>query len=158
VVRTHLPEAIAGPDVIDPVGERASNLSVREVVDVDALGGALRLTLPAAVGLVAHHELLFLRVDGDDRLTCAKARRRLRVDVTELCVTVGVLGTFDGDGRRLEAVAHLVEQLVDGPRRDLVTLVGQGLGQLASGRKRPAQRRHGIAPGVGADQLVEARE
>jgi len=64
VVDAHAHESVAGRDVVDPVRDRLADGVIREVVDVDQLGLALRLPLPPAVFEVPD-QLLLLRVDGD---------------------------------------------------------------------------------------------
>ena len=69
-----------------------------------------RLPLPAPVGVVAD-QLLLLRVHADHRLARREMRRGQAVDVAELGVTVGVLRALVLLGRRLQRVAHLMQQL-----------------------------------------------
>ena len=93
--------------------EPTSDRGVREIVDIDELGFVLRLPLDSGV-LEVSDELLLLRVDGDERRTVFEGDLRLRVDVLELRIAVGMLLAFDGLFRRLKAVAQLLEQLADG--------------------------------------------
>ncbi len=107
----------------------------------DAPRRALRLPLRPAV-LVVADELLLLAVDGDHRLVRRQALRSAVVDVAELGVAVGMLGTVGDLGVGLQAVAEVVEQLPDKVRPHLVAEAGQLRRQRARRLGGPAQRRH----------------
>ncbi len=83
---------------------------------------------------------------------------RLVVDETELGVAIGVPGPFDRLGRRLERVAHLMQELADRPRRHLVTHVAERSCQLARRLQRPTQRRHRVPSCIRLHQVVEVGE
>src|SRR5512138_1063249 len=88
VVDAHADEAIVRADVVHAVRNRLADRLVWEVVDVDQLGLPLGLSLAATVLEVAH-ELLLLGVDGDHWDTAFEATLGGRVDVLELCVSIG---------------------------------------------------------------------
>ena len=85
---------------------------VDEVVDAHRgsvhLGGAI----PARRWRIAD-QLLLLRVDADHRLSVLDEARDRLVEIAELGVTVGMGRPLLGLGRRLEGVAHLVQQTPD---------------------------------------------
>ena len=54
----------------------------------------------------------------------------LRVDVSKLCITIDVLGTFSRLAVRLQAIAHVAQKLADDRRGDLVALGGQRVYQI----------------------------
>lgn len=78
--------------------------------------------------------------------------------MTELGVTVGVLSALVLLGRRLQAVAHLVQQLGHRHMGDLIALCPQLPGQGSGGLGSPAQSAHRIATALGVHQLVEGQE
>src|SRR5882672_4913051 len=110
VVDADADEAVVGGEVVDAVRDCLADRIGRKVVDVHQVGLALGLPLASAVLEVAD-QLLLLGVDGDDRDAPLDAVLRLRVDVLELRVAVGMLGTFDGLVWRLQAVAVVAQQL-----------------------------------------------
>jgi hypothetical protein len=122
-----------------------------------AFGLGHRLPLPPTVGIPAH-QLLLLGVHTDNRLGSGQVLAGLLVEVAELGVPVGMLGPLLGLEGALQRVALLLEQPPDGVVADLEPLPAKGIGKLAGGLARPAQRRGGITAGVGVDQLVQRAE
>src|SRR4029434_1853953 len=82
----------------------------------------------------------------------------LLVDIAKLPIPVRILSALLGLEGALQRVALLLEQPPDGVVADLEPLPAKGIGKLAGGLARPAQRRGGIAAGVGVDQLVQRAE
>ena len=79
----------------------------------------------------------------------------LLVEVAELGITVGVLGTLQGLDRALQPVALLAQQPPHGVVADRMPLGGERLGQFPGGLAGPAQRALRVAAGVGVDQPVQ---
>ena len=77
-------------------------------MDVDRLGLALWLPFPSAV-LEGTDQLLLLGVDRDHGLAGLQKRFDLVVEVVELGIPVRMLVPFERLGRRLQAVASLIE-------------------------------------------------
>ena len=77
-------------------------------MDVDLLGLPLRLPFPPAV-LEGPDQFLLLGVDGDHGLARCQKRFDLVVEVVELRIPVRMLVPFQRLGRRLQAVASLIE-------------------------------------------------
>ena len=61
-------------------------------------------------------------------------------------------------GVGLGAVAEVMERLADDAMADAEAASGQGLGRSAGALAGPPQRRHGIAPRLGGDQLLQGGE
>ena len=83
-------EAGIGGHIVDPIGHDLTELPVLEVVHVHAPWIAFRTIISSAILEIAN-QLLFLGVDGDDRLLLGLRRNDFRVDVFELGVAVGML-------------------------------------------------------------------
>ncbi|GAA2978384.1 hypothetical protein Sfulv_60320 [Streptomyces fulvorobeus] len=111
---------------------------------------SLRPPLTAPV-LVEADQFLLLGVHADHRVASAHVFLGPVVDVVELGIPVGMLGTFEGLGVGLEAESLLPQKVSDGIRRDTVALPGELVGESAGGLRRPAQRRHRIPAHVGLD-------
>ena len=153
------PAGVVG-DVVDAVGDGLGELSQRpvgEVVHADPLGLPGGLRLGAAVG-VGPDQFLLLGVHADHRLPGGAELAGQRVEVGELGVAVGVLGALVLLGRRLQRVAHLVQQPAHQLRGRLEALPGELACELARRLQRPAQRRHRAAPRDRMHQLVERLE
>jgi hypothetical protein len=101
---------------------------------------------------------LFLRVDADDRLALGQERGCRRVDVAELGVSVHVLAAFLLLRGALQAIAQPGEQLAYHRRRDGESLFIQGICKLVGGLGGPLQGRHGIAPRLWGDEVVELEQ
>lgn len=82
---------------------------------------------------------------------------RLLVKVVELGVPVRVLSTFDGLGVGLQAEAFLPQQASDRVGGDPVPLARELRRQIPGRLRRPAQRRHRIAPLTGLDQRKQCQ-
>src|SRR5918995_666687 len=117
-------------------------------------GLARRLPLGATVGELAN-QLLLLGVHADHRLPRRQIDLGLLVQVAELGVPVGMLGTLQGLDRSLQPVALLLEQPPDGVVADWMPGRGQCLGQLPGGLAGPPQRAVGVAAGVGVHQPIQ---
>ncbi len=78
-----------------------AQLSVDEVVDLDLLGFTGGAPFSAAV-LVLADKFLFLRVDGDHRITGVQVIGGLVVEVGELGIAVRMIGAFKGFRVRLQ--------------------------------------------------------
>ena len=76
----------------------------------------------------------------------------LFVEVAELRVPVRALLALDGLGVALQAEALLAQQVTDGAGAYPVALAGELGGKRAGRLRRPAQRRHRIAPLIRLDQ------
>jgi hypothetical protein len=91
------------------------------------------------------------------RLTGALKVPRLRVDVFELIVPVGVFRALASLARTLQAVVHVVQQLADLLRTDLMTHCAKLVGELPDALARPAQRRLRVPARHGLDERVQVR-
>ncbi|MEN9507350.1 MAG: hypothetical protein RI958_3276 [Actinomycetota bacterium] len=147
-------------DVVDPVRERLGVLTecaVRVVVHVDPFRILGRPPVLAPIGVPAD-QFLLLGVHTDHRLTRGEPVGHNTVEVLELGVAVRMRTAFDPLGRRLQRVAHLVQQPANQLRRNLEPFRRQLSGQLIGRRQRPPQRRLGMPTGLGPHQLVESFE
>jgi hypothetical protein len=105
----------------------------------------------------AGRSALSFGVHADHRLTGSLVVFDLLVEVAELGIAVGMLGTFEGLGIGLQAETLLDEQLAHRRRRDAVTLPGQLFSQVPQRLSRPPQRRHRIPAFVRLDQRQQRR-
>ena len=121
---------------------------------VDPLRVAGGLPFRALVGVVPD-ELLFLGVHADRGLSGVEELLHQAVEIGELGVAVGMGGAFVLLGRRLQRVAHLVQQPPHQLRGRLEALRGQLACELIGRLQRPAQRRHRAAARARMHQLVE---
>ena len=85
--------ADVGVQVIDPIRDGLAQCGVDEIVDADLGRLALGVPLPPSVFEVAD-QLLFLRVDRDDRLAPLLKVAHTGGDVLKLGVAIRVLGAF----------------------------------------------------------------
>jgi hypothetical protein len=123
-------------------------------MEVDLFRFARGPPLPAAVGEPAD-QFLLLGVHAHHRLPRGQMRPSLLVQVAELGVSVGMLGTLQRLDRALQPVALLLEQPPDGVVADRMPGRGQCLGQLPGRLARPAQRALRVAAGIGLHQPVQ---
>ena len=112
MVDAEIDPAGVGGDVVDAVGRHLAEFGDHEVVHPHRLGLALGTQLTAAILEVAD-QLLLLGVDRDGRLAGSLERLDLRVDVLELCVAVGMGGTFACLAVGLQAEAQTPQQPAD---------------------------------------------
>ena len=154
MVLAHRDPAGVAPHVVDAVRDRLAQVLVREIVDVDPLGLALRLPFPPPV-LEGADQLLLLGVHRDHRLAGRQERFDLLVEVAELGIPVGMLAPFQRLGRGLQAVAGVLEQRGHRPIPDPVAPLLQGARQLPGALAGPPQRRHRIAARVRVDQRLQ---
>ena len=80
---------------------------------------------------------------------------RRRIEIFKLGVAVGVRRAFEALPWRLQTVAQLVEEPAHRRRADPPPLLRQRRGQLRATLARPAQGRHGVAPGQRIDQRLQ---
>src|SRR5580658_1867052 len=144
VVDADVDPSFVASDVVDAVRNRLAESLVDEVVHAHRLRLARRAPLLATVGEISD-EFLLLGVHGDHRLTGTLKAPRLRVDVLELLVAIGVFRALAHLARPLQAVLHAVQQLADLLRTYLVSHRAKLLGELTDALARPTQRRFGIA-------------
>jgi hypothetical protein len=143
------------PKVVDPIGDRLAQGGIGQVMDVDLVGLAGGLPLPATVG-EAPDQLLLLGIHAHHRLPVREMGLGLLVEVAELGVAVGMLGALQGLDRALQPVALLLEQPAHGVVADRMALTGERLGQLPGGLAGPPQRAVGVAAGVGVTSRSNA--
>ena len=76
-----------------------------------------------------------------------------RIDVSELCIPVGVIAPLAGLAIRLATVFQLAEQLAHQPLADLEASSGQRFDQMTLAAADPAQRRARVT----ADRILNQR-
>jgi hypothetical protein len=114
-------------NVVNPVRHGLAESGNGEVMQSDRLRLPLGPLLAAAIPEVAD-ELFFLRVDGDHRLSGRLECLHLGVDMLELGVAIGVVGTFACLAVCLQAEVEAFQQATD---------------QLLTGDESPLRERRG---------------
>src|SRR5205823_2941466 len=138
VVDADTDPALVGGDVVDAVGHGAALAADDEVVHAHLLGAALAAQLAAGILEIAD-QLLLLGVDGDGRLAASPEALDRSVDVLELRVAVGMLGSFAGLGVGLQAEAEVLQQAADQVGAGPVAPLGQRGGEMALAAAHPKQ-------------------
>jgi hypothetical protein len=105
-------ESSIGGNVVDSIGHSLAEFRNGEVVHPDQLRLAFGPQL-AAVILEVSDELLFLRVDRDHRLPSGLECFHRGIDMLELSVAVGVVGTFARLAVGLQAEVEALQQAAD---------------------------------------------
>ena len=121
-------------------------------LDLDWLSGGLPL---APHRLVIADQLLLFAVDADHRLAGGQRRLDRLVDVLELLIAVGMLGSLTRLLVGLKPEPLPLEQLSERALGDLMTHPHQRLAKLGQARGRPPQRRLGIPSRRGIDQPIQ---
>ena len=85
-------------------------------------------------------------------------RLNLAVQVDELGVAVLVLAPFVLLCVRLQAVAHLVEELADGDVADRVALATKLICEGAGRLRRPAHLAHRVPPALWLDEVAKSQK
>src|SRR6266699_5699090 len=81
-------------EVIDPIGDRTAISQRKKVIPIDM--GVLSFCLPfRPIILKIANELLFLTIDGDDRIALLLKGATGAVDVFKLGVWIGMRGSLD---------------------------------------------------------------
>src|SRR3984893_4167557 len=106
-------------------------------MDAHRLGIPLAPQFPAAVLEVAD-QFLLLGVDGNRWITGGDRRLYRGIDVVELCVSVGVVGSLAGLAVGLTAVLLRAQQLADQLLAHLEILATQSLGDVPLTTTDPA--------------------
>lgn len=106
-------------------------------MDAHRLGIPLAPQFPAAVLEVAD-QFLLLGVDGNRWITGGDRRLYRGIDVFELCVSVGVVGSLASLAVGLTAVLLLAQQLADQLLAHLEILATQSLGDVPLTTTDPA--------------------
>src|SRR5712671_766943 len=118
---------------------------------------ALRSPFASGVLEVAD-KLLLLSVDRDRRLTCRERFFHPIVDVVELHVTIGIVGSLAGLAVGLQAVIEPVQEFADERPANRMAHVAQALAELAKALGSPQQRRLRIASRLWLDQRAQIIE
>src|SRR6516165_512908 len=113
-----------GAHIVNTVGHRLAQLLIGKIVHIDALWRAFWTPVGAGVLEVAE-QLFLLGIDRDHRLPGSLRSQYLRVDVLELRIAVGVMGTLIGLAVGLPAKAQLRQQPLDAAGADGVTEAAQ---------------------------------
>ena len=145
VVDAHTDPPAIARKIIDAVGDRPTQFRIDKIVDQDFLGISLWPLFPPTI-LEDPHQLLFLRVDGDDRIALPQEETDSTVDMLELAISIRVLRPLKSLAVCLETVAQLVEQFTDQLMRDLMSTLLKFLRQMTHALGGPPQRRLRIAP------------
>ena len=112
---THADPGLVAGHVVDAVRNSLPARVARKIVDAHRVWLARRLPFPPMIPEVPD-QLLLLGVDRDDRLPARQEPSRRGIDVLELCVAVGVRGSFLTFAQGLQAVPQSVEEAADGRR------------------------------------------
>ncbi len=144
------PASVAG-DVVDAIRNRTPEFRYDEVVHANLLGRALRLPFAPGILEIAD-EFLLLRVDRDGRIAGRQRLLDAIVDVVELPVAIGMIGSLARLAVGLKRIVELMQQLADEGAADRMAHVAQPLAELAQALAGPQQRRLRVATGRGLDQ------
>jgi hypothetical protein len=147
VVHPDVDPAGIGAQVVDAVGngQRHVGPGGEEAVVLHRNRISLRPPFPPGRGQLPEL-LLLLRIHTDHRRTGGLMRLDLLVDVGELRFAVGMLPALQRLGRALQAEPGLPQQPAHRRSGDRMAPRGQLVGQMPQRFRRPAQRRHRIAP------------
>src|SRR5262249_58372251 len=132
-------------NIVDAVWNCLTELGIDEVVNENPDWISNRLPF-ASVVLEVTDQFLLLCVDRDDRIATYEKRRRLRIDVLELCVPIDVLFPFVHLGVGMQAVAKVPESVPNRTWRNLVPHPIQFGSELSSALAGPAESRLWVAP------------
>ena len=127
-----------GRDVVHAIRDGFSKFLVDEIVHVDVDRTTFRAIVAAAV-LERAYQFLFLRIDGNHRLTSRLRGDSCRVDVLELRVAVRMIAAIQGLAVYLPPVVQLRQQFRDAALRDLMSQCLQRLSQFRVTFRHPEQ-------------------
>ena len=105
-------------------------------MDFDFLRVPLGTPLSARVAKIAHQLFLF-RIHRDDWLASRQESLGLRIDVLKLRVPVDVLSSFSRLAVRLQAVAHIAQEVADNGGTNLVASLRQPLRKVTQAAAGP---------------------
>jgi len=148
--------ALVGGDVVDAIGSDLAQTLDLKVVHPNPFRIAGPAQLATAILEIAD-QLFLLRVDRDRRFARGNRRLYLCIDVRELCIAVGMVGSFSRLAVGLTAVVQLAQQAPHELLAHGKTLPAQHLDDVALAATHPAQRRLRIAADRVLDQTFQGR-
>src|SRR5712664_430991 len=157
VVDAHTDPSDVVGDIVDTIGCGAPEFGNDEIVHANFLGRTLRSPFASGVLEIAD-KLLLLGIDRDRRLTCRERFFHPIVDVVELRVTIGIVGSLAGLAVGLQAVIEPVQEFADERPANRMAHVAQALAELAKALGSPQQRRLRIASRLWLDQRAQIIE
>src|SRR5580700_3713409 len=148
-------EASIGGNVVYTIRHRLAEFGNGKVMHPDRLRLPFGPQFTAGIFEVAD-KLFLLRVDGDHRLPGGLECFHLGVDMLELSVAIGVVGTFAGLAVGLQAEVETFQQ----PANQLLTgdeaPLGQRRGEMALAQADPPQRSLGVTADRRLHQFIQS--
>src|SRR4030095_6638340 len=133
------PTFVAG-QIINPIWNPFAQLLVCEIMDADLERVPFGAPLLPWLLEIANQFFLF-RIDRNDRLAAFLKSQDFLIDLLKLRITIRMVCSLFGLAIGLQAIAHLMQQTVDGIVADSMPLSCQFRRQMASTFRRPFQRR-----------------
>jgi hypothetical protein len=157
MIHSHADPAVIPRHIIDAEGIHRTQFLVLEVFGPNLHRATLGLPFLAWVLKIPDVFLLF-GVHRDHRLVPALERLHLCIDMLELGIPIGVMGSFPGLAVALKTLAEVMEQGSDRTVRQRIALPTQLLRQVACTFAGPAEWGLRITPGQGIHQRLQRRE